>query len=136
MVLFSANQTAPSIGTNKTLFVFVYSCYCLLYKWSRDPFMDNDDAGRKRRKKGWEQDCDIALGKRKWSEACMCETKNGPTAFLKGPFIFFSPLPFNCLYIEKVCGYSTCPCGKAITLSVAMDKTLFFCWIWTKRIGS
>lgn len=67
----------------------------------------------------------------------MWETKNGPTAlsllyFLKvstkGPFIFISPLPFNCLFLEKFCRYShiqQCAnvSGKAFTLSVAIDKT-------------
>ena len=46
----------------------------------------------------------------------------------KGPFIFFSPLPFICLFIEKLCGYShiqQCAnvSGKALRLSVAIYKT-------------
>ena len=47
----------------------------------------------------------------------------------KGPFIFFSPLSFNCLFLEKFCRYSQIQqrsnvSGKAFTLSVAIDNQL------------
>ena len=91
------NQLNPN-----THIVSACSCYCLLYKWSRDPSMDKDDAGRKKKKKRWwETDCDIALGKGNDLKYVSVRQKMDRQLFSKGPFIFFSLQPFNCLYLDS-----------------------------------
>ena len=94
------NATINSIQT-PTFSLRVHATVCFTSDPVTRQWKKMMQGGKKKKKRWWETDCDIALGKGNGLKYVSVRQKMDRQLFSKGPFIFFSLQPFNCLYLDS-----------------------------------